>query len=299
MISGSKQTVLLVEDDRALRRYIAGVLLKNGFNVLEAEDGQVAASIYSDKKVSIDVIASDLLMPRCSGCDLAEINYKNRLIPFVVFTVIDDVEKAIKLLKLGVQDFIVKPIEETAFIEVLKNAINRRALNGHVKDHNNPYAGNLGSITIPSKIAELDQAIMWVVHRIEKIMPKTEPIKFATYLKEFLLNAHVHGNLKVGEKDKAELLNSGKFESEVKSREENCKAKIQVDLLEMRDEIAVNITDEGCGFDYDKYLNMTDQEIIERIEMLNGRGIFMASQYFDSICYKKGGCSVLVRKIIN
>lgn len=235
-------------------------------------------------------------MPKCSGYELAEFNYKNQFIPFVVFTVVDDVEKAIKLLKLGVQDFILKPIEETSFIEVLKNAVNRRPLYGHVENPNYPYAGNLGSITIPSKIVEIDPAVMWVIHRIKKVMQRNEVPTFATLLKELLLNAHVHGNLEIGEKNKAKLLNSGKYVAEVESREENCEAKIQVDLLEIRDEIAVNITDEGRGFDYDKYLNMTDQDVIERIEMPSGRGIFMASHYFDSIRYKKGGCSVLVRK---
>ena len=299
MKSVNKKTVLLVEDDRSLRGYIAEILSNNGFKVLEAGDGQEACTIYQDNENSIDVIASDLIMPNMDGCALAEFNYNNNFIPFVVFTIIDDAEKAIALLRHGVQDYLVKPIEEIVFIEIIKNAILRGTTSNNIENNIYPFAGNLGSITIPSKSAEIDQAIIWIAHRIRKIMPVNEIIKFTTFVKEMLLNAHTHGNLEIGEILKAELLSSGKYETEVKQREKSSKAEIQIHLSILKNEIAVNITDEGQGFDYDKYLKMTKAKIIERLEMLNGRGVFMTSKYFDSICYKKGGSSVLVRKNID
>ncbi len=268
----SKKTILLAEDDYSLRKYLAGVMSKNGFNVLEAEDGREACSIYEKKNVSIDVIASDLLMPNVSGSELAKFNYENRLIPFVLFTAVNDAEQAIELLKLGVHDYVVKPIEETAFIGVLKNAIRRRGLNEHAENHVNPYAGNIGSVTIPSEIIEIDKVIMWVVHRITEIVQKKELYKFTTSLKELLLNAYEHGNLGIGEKEKTDLLVSDAYDSEISRLEKTCKSKIKVDVCVLKDEVAVNITDEGSGFDYEKYIKMTEEGIRGRLEMPNGPG---------------------------
>ncbi len=95
------------------------------------------------------------------------------------------------------------------------------------------------------------------------------------------------------------LLENDNYDEEIKSLEMNCNSSINIDLSVLKDEVAVNITDEGYGFRYEKHLRITEQELLENLEKPNGRGIIMASKYFDSVSFSKGGSSVLVSKKFN
>lgn len=294
-----KKRVLLAEDEAPVRKYLAGVLLKNGFDVLEAKDGKEASELYLQNCDSIDAIVSDMRMPNVDGSKFAEFNYENRFFPFIVCTGIGDSRLAIKLHRYGVKDYVLKPIEEGNLIGVIKNALNRRNLRTYKDDDENPYAGNIGSISIPSRLVELRRANRWIENKLENVMNKNEIGKLMNFLGELLLNAHEHGNLKIKEDEKSRLIEEGKLETEMEFREMSCKARIQIDLSVLKEEVAVSITDDGYGFNFDKYLHMDEETLLDRLEMPNGRGIFMAASYFDSVIYKKGGANVTLVKRVN
>ena len=65
-------TVLLVEDDAGVRQTIARVLKRQGFTVLEAESGPDGLRIYEENDEKIDLLVSDVLMPRMTGPELLE-----------------------------------------------------------------------------------------------------------------------------------------------------------------------------------------------------------------------------------
>jgi PAS domain S-box-containing protein len=69
--SPSHQTVLLVEDDAAIRKNVSACLQQLGYVVLEAEDGEAALEICTAKSSNIDLVLTDLVMPRMGGHDLA------------------------------------------------------------------------------------------------------------------------------------------------------------------------------------------------------------------------------------
>jgi PAS domain S-box-containing protein len=64
--------VLLAEDDDAVRRLVVNELLRRGFTVLEARDGREAADVAEAHQGPIDVLVSDIVMPRMGGVELAE-----------------------------------------------------------------------------------------------------------------------------------------------------------------------------------------------------------------------------------
>ncbi|MGA7931116.1 MAG: ATP-binding protein, partial [Candidatus Sulfotelmatobacter sp.] len=68
-----RQTVLVVEDDNALRRLMMKVLDGAGFQVVEAKDGEQAVEICKSWAEPIDVVVSDLAMPKLTGLQLKEI----------------------------------------------------------------------------------------------------------------------------------------------------------------------------------------------------------------------------------
>jgi two-component system cell cycle sensor histidine kinase/response regulator CckA len=63
--------ILLAEDDRSVRRLVVSELTRRGFTVLDAEDGVAALDIFRKEKDRIDVLVTDVVMPRMNGTDLA------------------------------------------------------------------------------------------------------------------------------------------------------------------------------------------------------------------------------------
>jgi CheY-like chemotaxis protein len=64
--------VLLAEDDRAVRRLVVTELTRRGFTVLEAEDGASALELFNKEKDRVDILVTDVVMPRMNGADLAK-----------------------------------------------------------------------------------------------------------------------------------------------------------------------------------------------------------------------------------
>jgi CheY-like chemotaxis protein len=70
-VTRAEGTVLLVEDEAAVRRVLVRTLRDRGFTVLEAEDGEVALAIAAAYEGEIDVTVTDVVMPRLGGRELA------------------------------------------------------------------------------------------------------------------------------------------------------------------------------------------------------------------------------------
>src|SRR5918912_3051026 len=66
----SRASVLVVDDEGAVRRFAARVLERDGFGVLEATDGLHALEMMRDHGPSVDAVVSDIVMPRMNGVEL-------------------------------------------------------------------------------------------------------------------------------------------------------------------------------------------------------------------------------------
>lgn len=289
-------TVLLAEDDPHVMGFMSMALSKHGYEVLEAVNGEEAIDII-DCNDSIDAIVSDIDMPRMDGLDFARHNFDHGRLPFIVSTKISDSQLALNLLRFGVRDYLEKPVTEKKIVSVVQNAIHRGSCRVSLEELP-VYGGNVESIIIPSRSVEILKALNWARNRTEELFDGREMAKFLDYLHEFLLNAHEHGNLGMGEKEKAALIEADRFHSEIEHRESFCQRSISLAISTLKNEIAVQINDEGNGFDSAKYIYMDENILLERMEMPNGRGIYMSKLFFDSIEYTKGGSQVSLRKTI-
>lgn len=87
IISGEGETILLVDDELALRESIGEVLNSLGYTVLLAADGEEALAIFTANTDDIDAVISDLVMPNMGGAELAEHVLKiNAQIPIILAT---------------------------------------------------------------------------------------------------------------------------------------------------------------------------------------------------------------------
>lgn len=103
-------TILIVEDDEAVRTYIHDVLLENGFSVSVAVDGIEA--INHVKKNQPDVIILDLGLPKMGGetvCKEVKKLYPD--IQIIILTAQDTTPDVVRGLNMGADDYMVKPFE--------------------------------------------------------------------------------------------------------------------------------------------------------------------------------------------
>ena len=67
-----EETVLVVEDEAVVREFVSQVLQMHGYSVLQASDGVEALELARDHKGRLDLLLTDVIMPRMNGRDLVE-----------------------------------------------------------------------------------------------------------------------------------------------------------------------------------------------------------------------------------
>ena len=117
--------ILIVEDDKELSQLFQKVLEKNGYQVKSASDGALALEILD--KEYIDLIISDIMMLEVDGFAFARtVREVNKRIPILFMSAKDDLPSKQKGFQLGIDDYMVKPIE-LAELEMRVRALLRRA----------------------------------------------------------------------------------------------------------------------------------------------------------------------------
>lgn len=118
---------LIVEDSKATRRIFRSLLEGLGVQVSEAEDGEAALALLERIVGDVDVIFSDISMPRMDGFELC-----HRLqqadwydgTPLVMVSTQSDAANVIRALKLGAEDYLPKPFERDDLARITGRVIN-------------------------------------------------------------------------------------------------------------------------------------------------------------------------------
>ena len=116
--------ILIVDDAAFMRMMIKDILTKNGFEVVgEAADGVQAVEKYNELRP--DLVTMDITMPNKDGLQaLEEILGFDPDAKIVMCTAIDENERMIKAIEIGAIEYLVKPINEIALIQLLKLVLN-------------------------------------------------------------------------------------------------------------------------------------------------------------------------------
>jgi hypothetical protein len=118
------ETILLVEDDEGVRRLASEILTANGYNVVTAEDGPMALRLAADLGTRVDLVLTDVVMPRMGGREVAEAVRQAFGVDRVVF-MSGYTENAIVshgVLERGLY-FLPKPFTPTSLLEKVREAL--------------------------------------------------------------------------------------------------------------------------------------------------------------------------------
>lgn len=112
----TKKRVLIVDDEKELLMTMKIRLTSWGYDVLTADNGKEAISLF--KKKAVDVVILDIMMPEMDGIEILKcIRRFNKKIPVIILTAYSDEERFDKFYKLGMAGFIQKG---TAFENALE-----------------------------------------------------------------------------------------------------------------------------------------------------------------------------------
>lgn len=116
-----KDSVLLyLEDDEIIREETKSIFEKLFKKVYVGEDGQIGLDFYNNHKNEINIILTDINMPKMDGIRfLAEVRKQDFEIPVLVVTAFNDITQLIKAIKLKVTDYIVKPMQLNTTLKIL------------------------------------------------------------------------------------------------------------------------------------------------------------------------------------
>lgn len=142
------QHILLAEDDFDYASILKQYLELSGFSITWAKDGEEALSKFSEAKP--DICVFDVMMPKMDGFTLAEkVIALHPEIPVVFLTAKGMKDDKIKGLRLGADDYVVKPFEADELILRIKNILKRAHRNAIVPETGNPKI-NIGTYVFDS-----------------------------------------------------------------------------------------------------------------------------------------------------
>lgn len=133
--------ILLVDDQRSLRRSLALMLQNAGFETSEAASGEEALLMLP--KIAFDLVVTDLRMEEMSGIDLLrEVKAVNPDLPVILITAYGCIQSAVDAMRFGAFDYLTKPFQELELLEKIRAS---QAMRHAVRAQAQPVPEQVGS----------------------------------------------------------------------------------------------------------------------------------------------------------
>ncbi len=149
--------ILVVDDEPRMRKLVRDFLVKEGYLVVEAADGEDALNLFMQSK-DISLIVMDVMMPKMDGYEVCEEIRKISQVPIILLTAKSEEKDELKGFSLGVDEYITKPFSPRILVARV-NAILRRTVQG--EDEHILSAGGIvmdtaaHNVTVDGELVEL------------------------------------------------------------------------------------------------------------------------------------------------
>jgi putative nucleotidyltransferase with HDIG domain len=132
--NGAPIRVLVVDDEPAAYKLLALILAPPVFHCITANSGEEA--LLALQREPFDAVVSDLCMPGISGTGLlAQARHRHPHMAFLVTTGVDDVDVGVRAMRAGADDYLVKPLLESAVVASLERALHKRHLERQLENY--------------------------------------------------------------------------------------------------------------------------------------------------------------------
>lgn len=287
------QATLLIVDDTPVNLLLISKFLEGCDYQLElANSGEEAWELLQAAPGKFDAVLLDRIMPGIDGMEVLRRIKQDaglKLLPVILQTAASFPEQLAEGLRAGAYYYLTKPFDREVLRAVVATAIRDGA-------ERIVEAQDVDSMRLSlSQLKEASFAFRTSAeaHRIAALLSSLCPAREAAHmgLMELMMNAIEHGNLGISYAEKTLLIAEDRLRAEIERRlalPEFADKIAAVKLTRLERSLLFTITDEGDGFDWKPYLEMS----MERMMDNHGRGIAMSrSISFASLEYRgKGNC---------
>ncbi len=287
--------ILAVDDEEFNLDIIKRHMVKAGYEVILAEDGLVALERLEENPDTAAIVL-DRMMPGMDGMEFLgriKANPKFQDIPVIMQTAAAGSEQVLQGIQAGVYYYLTKPYDDVLLLAILEAALRDARHKKEMKEQVRRQRRMLGLMEESIfRFRTLEDAKTLAFY-LANCFPEPEKVVFG--LNELLINAVEHGNLGITYTEKTKLVLSGTWGQEVERRLAAPEYKDKNGRLTFKatkEEIAVTIKDQGQGFDWSNYVELSPARATDP----HGRGI-VASRLmsFDSMEYLGVGNEVLCK----
>ncbi len=125
------RSILVIDDDPLIRKTLSSHLTKEGYEVLQAENGEEGFQKY--KESFSDLVILDIRLPDMDGLEvLSKIKNKNRDAYIIIMTAYDDMKTTVEAIKLGAFEYLVKPLDYVELDLTINKAFQIRSLENKI-----------------------------------------------------------------------------------------------------------------------------------------------------------------------
>ena len=119
--------ILIIDDEKAIRKTLTEILSFEGYKIDEASDGEEGLKTFKDK--TYDVVLCDIKMPKLDGIEfLQKAGEINPDIPIIMISGHGNIETAVEAVKKGAYDYISKPPDLNRLLITIRNAMDKSSL---------------------------------------------------------------------------------------------------------------------------------------------------------------------------
>jgi DNA-binding response OmpR family regulator len=149
-------TILLVDDDEAVRRVLSYPLERDGYKVVQAVDGEEALEAFGEQPV--DLVVLDIMLPKLDGLEVCRQLRAQSSVPIIMLTARDDELDKVLGLELGADDYVTKPFSIREFRSRTRALLRRARAPRHEPQGDTSQTISVDGLTIdlPCRTVEMD-----------------------------------------------------------------------------------------------------------------------------------------------
>jgi CheY-like chemotaxis protein/anti-sigma regulatory factor (Ser/Thr protein kinase) len=292
--NAGKPRVLVVDDQEALRTLLSRLLDREGFDPVEAGDGERAVELF--KSESPLVVVSDIMMPKMDGLALlTEIKRIDANATVILMTGQGNEDVLLKALRGGATNFFKKPFNVRELIDEIRKVVEFRLEAARSTLFSPFLQEETKTFVLPRADSPYFPVINQITLQLPCLMAPEDILNIKIGIEEMITNALEHGNLGITFDEKSKALEQGRLPELFQERSrmsDSAGRKVCIRSHLGQDLFEITISDEGAGFDWRALPEVAPENLLA----YNGRGIFLTKIYFDEVLYSGTGNEVTLRK---
>ena len=161
-----KSKILVVDDEAPIRELVRFYIEKEGYTMLEAENGIEALEVFENEYVDLAVV--DVMMPKMDGWELVSELKQIRDVPVVMLTAMGESKDKLKGFDLGVDDYVVKPFDPDELMARIRTILKRYSINSQnvIKIGEVTFDGDKCEILYQDKVIHLPLKQLYQFYKI-------------------------------------------------------------------------------------------------------------------------------------